>query len=145
MITVIFSSVVLLILLTIILKLRTGFNEIDKKYGKPYQAKLVNIISDHPDLKRGSMAISLHPKNAIAFNRKVFLFSQISSIKIISELPGKLENSMETAVNSGKEERYLSIAVVDKYGEHEIIFSAKSNFKEVANLLIQKWHMYNIS
>ncbi|SPF44547.1 conserved hypothetical protein [Candidatus Desulfosporosinus infrequens] len=144
-ITVSICGVLFLILLIILLKLRTGYNEIDEKYGKPYMANLVTMIGDHPDLKRGSMAISLHPKNAIAFNRKVFLFSQISSIKITSDLPGKIENGIKAAVNTGGEEYLLCIVVTDEYGKHEVIFSVKSEFKEVANQLIQKWNMYNLS
>ena len=139
-----FCGVVLFVLLIIFLNLRTRFNEIDKKYGKPYKAKLVKMIGGHPKLKRGSMAISLHPKDAIAFNRKVFLFSQISSIKIISQLPDKLNYGRKMATNFGVEEQYLCIAVTDEYGEHEVVFTAKTEFKEIANQLIQKWNMYNL-
>jgi hypothetical protein len=143
-ITVSFCGVLLLVLLIMLMKIRMGFNEIDKKYGKPYMAKLVIMIGGHPDLKRGSMAISLHAKDAIAFNRKVFLFSQISSIKIISQLPIELNNGGKAAVNSEVEKQYLCIAVTDEYGEHEVIFTVKSDFKEVANQLIQKWNKYNL-
>ena len=141
--TISFCGVLLLILLIILMKVRAGFSEIDEKFGKPYLAKLVKTIGDHPDLKRGSMAISLHPKDAIAFNRKVFLFSQISSIKIISQLPMKL-NNRKTAGNSEIEEQYLYIKIKDEHGEHEIVFTAKSDFKEIANQLIQKWNRYNL-
>lgn len=144
MITVGFCGAVFLVLLIILLKSCTGFNEIDEKYGKPYKAKLVKMIGDHPELERGSMAISFHPKGAIAFNRKVFLFSQISSIKIISQLPMKFKNDTKTAVSSGVEEQYLCIAVTDEYGEHEVFFTTKSGFEEVANKLIQKWNKYNL-
>jgi len=140
-VTISFCGVLLLVILIILGKVRTGFSQIDEKYGKPYLAKLVKMIGGHPDLKRGSMAISLH---AIAFNRKVFLFSQISSIKIISQLPMKLNNGKNTAVNSEVEEQYLCVEVKDEYGEHEIVFTAKSDFKEVANQLIQKWNKYNL-
>lgn len=143
-ITVSFCGVLFLVLLIILLKSSTGFNEIDEKYGKPYMAKLVKMIGGHPDLKRGSMAISLHPKDAIAFNRKIFLFSQISSITIISQLPLKLIKGRKTAVNSEVEEQYLCIEVKDEYGEYEVVFTAKSDFKEVANQLIQKWNKYNL-
>jgi len=143
-VTISFCGVLLLVILIILGKVRTGFSQIDEKYGKPYLAKLVKMIGGHPDLKRGSMAISLHPKDAIAFNRKVFLFSQISSIKIISQLPMKLNNGKNTAVNSEVEEQYLCVEVKDEYGEHEIVFTAKSDFKEVANQLIQKWNKYNL-
>lgn len=143
-ITVSFCGVLLLVLLIILLKVRTGFNEIDEKYGKPYKAKLVKMIGGHPELKRGSMAISFHPNDAIAFNRKVFLFSQISSIKIISKLPNKFKNGIKTAVNSGVEEKYLCIAVTDEYGEHEVVFTTESDFEEIANKLIQKWNKYNL-
>lgn len=144
MITVSFCGVLFLVVLIILLKLRTGFKEIDEKYGKPYKAKLVKMIGGHPELKRGSMAISFHPKDAIAFNRKVVLFSQISSIKIVSNLPKEFKNGIKTTVNSGIEEQYLCIAVTDEYGKHEVIFTAKSDFKEVANQLIQKWNKYNL-
>lgn len=143
-ITVGFCGALLLVLLIIILKSRTGFNEIDREYGKPYVAKLIEMIGGHPALKRGTMAISFHPKDAIAFNRKVLLFSQISSIKIISQLPNKFINGSKAAADSGVEEQYLCMAVTDEYGEHEVIFTAKSDFKEVANQLIQKWNMYNL-
>jgi hypothetical protein len=143
-ITVSFCGVLLLVLLIIFMKVRTGFHEIDEKYGKPYKAKLVKIIGGHPELKRGSMAISFHPNDAIAFNRKVFLFSQISSIKIISKLPKKFKNCSKTAVNSGVEEKYLCISVTDEYGEHEVVFTTESDFEEIANKLIQKWNKYNL-
>lgn len=143
-ITVSFCGVLFLVVLIILLKSRTGFKEIDNKYGKPYMAKLVKMIGGHPDLKRGSMAISLHPKDAIAFNHKVFLFSQISSIKIISQLPKKFKNGIQTAVNSGEEKQYLCITVTDEYGEHEVVFTAKSDFRELANQLIRKWNKYNL-
>ena len=143
MITVSFCGVVFLVVLIILLKLRTGFKEIDKKYGKPYMAKLVKMIGGHPELKQGSMAISFHPKDAISFNRKVFLFSQINSIKMISKLPKEYKNGMRMAVNSGVEEQYLYIAVTDEYGEHEVVFTA-TDLKEVSNLLIQKWNKYNL-
>lgn len=143
-ITVSFCGVVFLVLLIILLKLRTRFNKIDKKYGKPYKAKLVKMIGGHPELKRGSMAISFHPKDAIAFNRKIFLFSQISSIKIISRLPNKFKNGSKTAVKSGVEEKYLCITVTDEYGEHEVVFTAQSDFEEIANELRQKWNKYNL-
>ena len=143
-ITASICGVLLLVLLIILMKVRTGFNEIDKKYGIPYMAKLVKIIGDHPALKRGSMSISFHSKDAIAFNRKVFLFSQISSIKIISQLPKKFKNGKKTALNSEVEEQYLCIAVTDEYGKHEVVFSVKSDFNKVANLLIQKWNKYNL-
>ena len=145
MIAVSFCGVVLLVLLIIILRSRTGFNEIDEKYGKPYKAKIVKMIGGHPELKRGSMAISFHPKNAIAFNRKVFLFSQISSIKMVSKLPKEFVNGIKTVVNSEGKESYLCITVTDEYGEHEVFFTAKSEFKEVANQLMQKWNKYNLS
>ncbi|MDR3587836.1 MAG: hypothetical protein P4L59_21380 [Desulfosporosinus sp.] len=144
LITVSFCGVLLLVLLMMLLKLRTSYHEIDEKYGKPYKAKLVKMSGGHPELERGSMAISFHPKDAIAFNRKVFLFSQISSIKIISKSPIESKNSIKAAVNSGVEEQYLCIAVTDEYGEHEVVFTTKSEFKEVANLLIQKWNKYNL-
>lgn len=142
--TISFCGVLFLIILIILKKVRAGFSEIDEKFGKPYFAKLVKIVGGHPDLKRGSMAISLHPKDAIAFNRKVFLFSQISSIKIISQLPIKLNNSRKTTVDSEIEEQYLCIEVKDEYGKHEVVFTTKSDFKEVANQLIQKWNKYNL-
>lgn len=142
--TICFCVVLLSILLLILKKVRAGFSEIDEKFGKPYFAKLVKIISGHPELKNGSMAISLHPRDAIAFNRKVFLFSQIRSIKIISQLPIKLNSDRKTAVNSEVEEQYLCIEVKDKYGEHEVVFTTKSDFKEVSNQLIQKWNKYNL-
>lgn len=143
-ITISFCGVLFFVLLTFVLKLYVGYKEIDEKYGKPYMAKLVKMIGGHPALKRGSMAISLHPKDAIAFNRKAFLFSQIRSIKIISQLPINLKKAKTTA-NSGVEEQYLCIAVTDEYGEHEIVFTVKSNFKEVANQLMQKWTKYNLT
>lgn len=142
-ITLSICSVLLLVLLIIHMKVRSRFNEIDKKYGKPYMARLVKMIGGHPELKKGPMAISFHPKDAIAFNRKVFLFSQISSIKIISELPDKFKNASKKAVNSGIEEKYLCIVVTDEFGEYEVIFTVKSDFQEFANLLIQKWNKYN--
>ena len=140
-ITISFCGVLFLFVLIILLKSRTGYNEIDEKYGKPYKAKLVKMIGGHPELKRGSMAISLHPKDAIAFNHKVFLLSQISSIKIISQLPEKFKNGRQVAVNSGVEEQYLYIAVTDEYGEHEVVFTA-TDLKELSNQLIQKWNKY---
>jgi hypothetical protein len=144
-ITVSFCSILLLVILIILMKVRPGFSEIDDKYGKPYKAKLVKMIGGHPDLKRESMAISFHPKDAIAFNRKVIQFSQIRSIKIISKLPDKFKNSSKTAVNFGEEKKYLCIAVTDEFGEHEVIFTTKSGFEEIANQLIQKWNKYNLS
>lgn len=144
MITVSLCGVLFLVLLIILLKSRMKFNEIDEKYGKPYKAKLVKMIGGHPELKRGSMAISFHPNDAIAFNRKVFLFSQISSIKIISKLPKEFKNGIKTAVNSGVEKQYLCIAVTDEYGEHEVFFTTESDFEEIANKLIQKWNKYNL-
>lgn len=143
LITFSFCGVLLLVLLIILIRSRAGYKEIDRKYGKPYKAKLVKMIGDHPELKRGSMSISFHPKDAIAFNRKVILFSQISSIKIISKLPKEYLNVIQTTVNSGVEE-YLCIEVTDEYGKHEVIFTANSNFKELANQLIQKWNKYNL-
>lgn len=139
-----FCGALLLALLIILMKVRLGFNKIDEKYGRPYKANLVKMIGGHPELKRGSMAISFHPKNAIAFNRKVFLFSQINSIKIMSQLPDKFNNGRKKAVDSEVEEQYLCFEVKDEYGEHEVIFTAKSDFKEVANQLIQKWNKYNL-
>lgn len=143
-ITASFCGVLLFMLLIILMKVRTRFNEIDEKYGKPYKAKLVKIIGGHPELKRGSMAISFHPKDAIAFNRKVFLFSQISSIKIISRLPNKFKNGSKAAVKSEVEEKYLCITVTDEYGEHEVVFTTQSDFEEIANELRQKWNKYNL-
>jgi hypothetical protein len=143
-ITISFCGVLLLMLLIILMKVRAGFNDIDEKYGKPYKARLVQMIGGHPDLKRGSMAISFHPNDAIAFNRKVFLFSQISSIKIISKLPNKFKNGNKIAVKSGVGEKYLCMAVTDKYGEHEVVFTTESDFGEIANGLIQKWNKYNL-
>ncbi|MCO1604095.1 hypothetical protein [Desulfosporosinus nitroreducens] len=140
--TISFCGVLLLILI-ILKKVRARFGEVDEKFGKPYFSKIVKIIGGHPDLKRGSMAISLHPKDAIAFNRKVFLFSQISSIKIISQLPIKLNNGRKTAV-AEVDEQYLCIEVKDEHGEHEVVFTTKSDFIEVANKLIQKWNKYNL-
>lgn len=134
----------LLLLLIILMKVRTGFNEIDEKYGKPYKANIVKMIGGHPKLKRGSMAISFHPNDAIAFNRKVFLFSQISSIKIISELPNKFKNANKSTVNLGLEEKYICIAATDKYGEHEVVFTTESGFEEISNELIRKWNKYNL-
>ena len=142
-ITVGFCGVVFLVVLIILLKSRTGFKEIDEKYGKPYMAKLVKMIGGHPELKEGSMAISFHPNDALSFNRKVFLFSQINSIKMISKLPKEDRTGIRTAVNSGVEEQYLCIAVTDEYGEHEVVFTA-TDLKEVSNLLIQKWNKYNL-
>lgn len=140
-----FCGVVLWGLLIIFLKIfRRAYNEIDEKYGKPYQAKLVKMIGGHPGLKRGSMVISLHPKDAIAFNRKVFLLSQISSIKIISELPEVYKNNSQAAVSSGSEDQYLRLEVTDEYGQHEVIFTTKSDFKKIANPLLQKWNRYNL-
>ena len=143
-ITVSYCGVFLLLLLIIFVKSRTRYYEIDEKYGKPYMAKLVKMIGGHPKIKSGSMAISLHPKNAIAFNCKVFHFSQITSIKIISQLPTKLNDGRKTAVNSEAVEQFLCIAIKDEYGEHEVIFTAKANFIEIANKLIRKWNMYNL-
>jgi hypothetical protein len=143
--TVGFCGVVLLGLLIIFLKIfRAEYNEIDKKYGKPYQAKLVKMIGGYPGLKRGSMVISLHPKDAIAFNRKVFLLSQISSIKIISKLPEIYKNNRKATGSSGAEDQYLCLEVNDEAGKHEVVFAAKSNFKEIANPLLQKWTKYNL-
>ncbi|TGE34900.1 hypothetical protein E4K67_28255 [Desulfosporosinus fructosivorans] len=139
-----FCGVLFIVLLIILMTVRTEFGKIDEKYGKPYMAKLVKMIGGHPDLKRGSIAISLHPKNAIAFNRKVFVFSQISSIKIISQLPKELKIDRNTAMNTEGEEQYLCIEVRDEYGENEVIFTTKSDFKEVANQLIQSWNKYNL-
>jgi len=143
-ITVSFFGFLLLVLLIILLKSSMRFSEIDEKYGKPYKAKLVKMIGGHPELIRGSMAISFHPKDAIAFNRKVFLFSQISSIKIISQLPKKLKNGTKTAVSSGVEEKYLCISVTDEYGVHEVVFTTDSDFVGIANELKQKWNKYNL-
>jgi len=144
-ITVSFCGVLLLALLMILLKSRTGFNEIDEKYGKPYKAKIIEMIGGHPELKKGSMAMSFHPNDALAFNRKVFLYSQINSIKIISKIPSKYKNSSKTAMNSEGEKQYLCITVTDEYGEHEVVFTTKSDFKEVANQLIQRWNKYNLT
>lgn len=143
---IIFSicCVLFLVLLIILLKLRTRYYEIDGKYGKPYEANLVKMIGGHPDLKPGAMAISLHPKDAIAFNRKVFQFSQISSMKIVSQLPRELQKGRKTGVDSGVKEQYLCIVVVDEYGAHEVVFTTKSGFEEMANKFIQKWNKYNL-
>ena len=143
-ITLSFCCLLLFGLLIILLKSSKGFNEIDEKYGKPYTAKLVKIIGGHPELKRGSKAMSFHPKDAIAFNRKVIQFSQINSIKVIYKLPEELTNGKKKAVNSGVEEQYLCIAVSDESGEHEVVFTTKSGFEELANKLIQKWNKYNL-
>jgi hypothetical protein len=142
-ITLSFCGVLLLVLLIILMKVSTRFNEIDEKYGKPYTARLVKMFGSHPELKKGPMAISIHPKDAIAFNRKVFLFSQIRSIKIISKLPDKFKKGSKKTANSRVEEQYLCLEVTDEYGEHEVIFTVKSDFKEVSNLMIQKWNRYN--
>lgn len=144
MITVSFCGGLFLVLLIILLKSRSEFKEIDEMYGKPYMAKLVKMIGGHPELQKGSMAMSLHPKDAIAFNRKVFLFSQIDSIKIFSNLPEQYNEDIETAVNPEVEQQYLCIVMTDDYGKHEVIFTTKSDFKEVANQLIQKWNKYNL-
>lgn len=136
-----FCLVFLGLLIIIFRKSRTGYNEIDEKYGKPYQAKLVKMVGGHPELKQGSMAVSLHPKDAIAFNRKVFLFSQINSIKIITQLP---ERYRKSTGNSRVEEQYLCLAIADEYGLNEVIFTTKSDFYETANQLIQKWKKYNL-
>ncbi|MCB8818435.1 hypothetical protein [Desulfosporosinus shakirovi] len=141
--TISFCGVLLLLILIILMKVRAGFSEIDEKFGKPYFSKLVKIIGGHPDLKRGSMAISLHPRDAIAFNCKVFLFSQISSIKIITQLPIQLNNGRKTIVDAEVDEQYLCIEVKDEHGEHEVIFTTKSDFTELSHKLIQKWNKYN--
>ena len=88
--------------------------------------------------------MSFHPKNAIAFNRKVFLFCQISSIRIITNLPKEYKKGIKTVENFEMDEQYLCISVADEYGEHEVIFTAKSGFKEVANQLMQIWNKYNL-
>lgn len=139
-----FCGLVFLVLLIILLRSYVGYNKIDEKYGKPYMAKLIKMMGGHPELKQGSMAITFHSKNAIAFNRKVFLFSQINSIKIIAQLPNKFKNAQKTSVNSGMDEQYLCIALTDEYGEHEVVFTAESDFKEVADQLIKKWNKYNL-
>ncbi|EGW36389.1 hypothetical protein DOT_5742 [Desulfosporosinus sp. OT] len=144
MITLSFCGILFLVVLIIILKSRSGFKEIDEMYGKPYMAKLVIMIGSHPELTRGSMAMSLHPRDAIAFNRKAFLFSQINSIKIFSELPKRYNKNIEKAEYPDVERQYLCISIMDEYGEHEIVFTPKSDFKEVANQLIQKWNKYNL-
>ncbi|ODA39733.1 hypothetical protein DSBG_3516 [Desulfosporosinus sp. BG] len=144
MITLSFCGILLLVVLIILLKSRSGFKEIDEMYGKPYMAKLVIMIGGHPELTRGSMAMSLHPMDAIAFNRKVFLFSQIDSIKITSNLPERYNEDIKNAVNPEVEQQYLCVVITDEYGKHEIIFTPKSDFKEVANQLIQKWNKYNL-
>lgn len=138
------SGFLLIGLLILLLNTRSRYNEIDKEYGKPYLVKLVKLIGTHPELKQGSMAISLHPKNVIAFNRKAFLFSQISSIRIISELPEKFESDRKSAANFREEEKYICITLTDEYGKNEVIFTTKSDFNEVAEILIQKWKKYLI-
>jgi len=144
-ITLSFCGVLILSLFIILHKSRLGFREIDEKYGKPTMAKLVKMIGGHPELKRTSMAISLHPKDAIAFNHHVFLFSQISSIKIISQPPMDLNSGRKTTTNSEVVEQYLCIEAHDEYGEHEVIFTTKSDLRGIANQLIQKWKMYNLT
>jgi len=133
------------ILLIILLNSRTRFNEIDEKYGKPYKAKLVKMIGGHPDLKPGTMAISFHSKDAIAFNRKVFLFFQINSIMVIHKLPEKLANSRTIAVDSGGSEHYILLAVTDESGEHEVVFTTGSEFEELSHKLVRQWNKYNLS
>ena len=143
-IAIILGGGVFLLLLIIFLNSRTRFKKIDEMYGKPYKAKLVQIIGGHPELKRGTTAMSFHPKNAIAFNRKVFLFSQISSIRIITNLPKEYKKGIKTVENFEMDEQYLCLSVTDEYGEHEVIFTAKSDFKEFANQLMQIWNKYNL-
>lgn len=133
-----------IVLLNVLQKSRTRYKEIDEKYGKPYEAKLIKMIGGHPELKRGSMAISFHPKDAIAFNRKVFSFSQINSIRIISKLPQKLKSNRKINVNFEANEQFLCISVSDETGEHEVVFTASSDFETIANKLTQKWNKYNL-
>lgn len=144
-ITVSFCCLLFFGLLIILLKLRAGYNVIDEKFGKPYKVKLVKMIGGHPELKRGSMAISFHPKNAIAFNHKAFQFSQMNSIRVINKLPEELTNGKKTAVNSEVEEHYLCIAVTDESGEHEVVFTTESDFEELSNKLVRQWTKYNLS
>ena len=143
-ITIGFCGFLFFVLLIIVIKSRTAFNEIDEKYGKPYEAKLVKMIGGHPDLKPGSMAVTFHPKDAIAFNRKVFLFSQINSIKIINKLPEKLSNGKTMAIDSGVDKQYLCLAVTDESGEHEVVFTTESDFEKLANKLVRQWNKYNL-
>lgn len=143
MIMVSVCGVLLLALLSIVLKSRAGFKEIDAKYGKPYKAKLVRMIGGHPELKQGSVAMAFHPKDAISFNRLVFPFDQISSIKTLSRIPDEYNDRQKTTVNH-EEKEYLCISVTDESGDHEIVFAAKSGFKELSDQLIKKWNMYNL-
>lgn len=138
------ALILIFILILILLKSGTGFNEIDKKFGKPYEAKLIKMIGGHSALRRGAMAISFHPKDAIAFNRKVFPFSQISSIKIISKLPKQFKSDRLKVVDSGEEPQYLCLEVTDEDGKHEVVFTAPTDFENIANKLIQKWNKYNL-
>lgn len=141
---IIFGFCLLLLLGTLILILNTRikYKELDKKYGKPYLVKLIHMIGNHPELRQGTMTIALYPKEVIAFNRKVFPLSEIKSIRIISELPENLKNSSMELVEFNEEEHYICIDFRDKHGEHEVIFNLKSNFNEVADLLIKKWKKY---
>lgn len=135
--------VLVLALLIIVLRSHRGYREIDAKYGKPYKAKLIKMIGGHPELKQGSMALSLHPKDAISFNRKAFPFDQISSIRTHSKMPDEYNDKQKSEVNPGEEE-YLCITVTDEYGDHEIVFTAKSDCKEIVDHLIRKWNKYNL-
>ncbi|WP_140417668.1 hypothetical protein [Desulfosporosinus sp. FKA] len=128
----------------VFIKSRNVYKEIDKKYGKPYAAKVIKMIGGHPELKQGTMALSFHPMDAIAFNRKVFHLSQIDSIKIISEVP-KLPNiKRETDEKYALDEKFLCIVTKDGIDEHKIIFTASSDFEVIANTLMQKWKRYNL-
>jgi hypothetical protein len=144
LILIIIGSFLFIGILIVLRKSLRGYTEIDKKYGKPNDAKLIKMIGGHPQLKHGSTAITFHSGDAIAFNRKVFPLSQINDIKIVAELPRKLNHHREYHTSSSETEKFIGLTVRDELGEHELYFSADVDFETIANKLIQTWKKYNL-
>lgn len=135
-------SIALIGIFIIVLIVRMRYTGIDAEYGKPYAAKMVKMIGGHPVFKRGFVALSIHPKHAIAFNRNVIRFSQIHSIRRIDDLPHEFEKEVK---KTNKEQcQYLCLEVTDDYGRHNVIFTAPKDFEDIANLLIRQWQKYQL-
>ena len=143
-------GVIFLILFLMVIISSQKFKEINRTYGKPYKAKIIQIIGGHPELKGGTASLAFHPRSAISFNKKVFTLAQIKSVKVSNHLQsgenaGTKSTMLEAYPDHGENQqrKYVFLTVVDEHGESQIIFTVEQGFDELSSELFRIWNLLN--
>ena len=110
----------------LVVRSQAKFGEINRIFGRPYRAAVIEIIDTggHPQLRLGTASLCLHPAGAMSIDTKVWTWAQVQEINILDAGPGG---------------RCVAVKLKDEQGMCQITFSARREFEALAAELRQAW------